>query len=150
MDINLGQITLTQNQISRLGSLNGSLSGNVRGLCYHSDTRELVVTTNMQPDIAAILALVNALPDTPLPALFDVVAFQTALAQLLLTGGLSNVNLRFEFAAIIAYVSIKDFAGLYQYAQWLIGQGIATADDLMAINNVCKVQGIDLTNLGGN
>lgn len=83
--------------------------------------------------------------DLPIP--FDVIAFQTALAQLLLTGTLSNVNLRFEFAAIIAYVSIKDFAGLYQYAQWLIGQGIATADDLTAINNVCKTQGVDLTAL---
>ena len=147
MDTSLGVVTITANQISRLFSLSG---GNIKGFCYHSDTQELVVTTDTTPDINAILALVNALPDTPLPAPFDVVAFQTALAQLLLTGALSNVNLRFEFAAIIAYVSIKDFAGLYQYAQWLIVQGIATTKDLTAINNVCKTQGIDLTNLGGN
>lgn len=146
MDTNLGQVTLTQNQISRLVTLSG---GNIKGFSYHSDTQELVVVTDTTPDVNAIIALVNALPDMPLPSPFDVVAFQTALAQLLLTGALSNVSLRFEFAAIIAYVSIKDFAGLYQYAQWLIGQGIATTADFIAINSACIAQGVDLTNLGG-
>jgi len=90
-------------------------------------------------------AIAQQKADMPIP--FDVVAFQTSLAQLLLTGALSNVNLRFEFAAIIAYVSNGNFAGLYQYAEWLISQGIATADDLTAINNACKAQGVDLENL---
>ena len=93
-------------------------------------------------------AIAQQKADMPTP--FDVVVFQTSLAQLLLTGAFSNANLRFEFAAIIAYVTNGNFAGLYQYAQWLISQGIATADDLTAINNICKLQGIDLENLGGN
>jgi len=90
--------------------------------------------------------LLSPVPVNPIDV-FDPEVFQTALFQLLLTGGLSSPNLRLEFAAINQFVINKDFVGLSQYCQWLVAQGIATQDDFTAINNACKAQGVDLTNL---
>ena len=127
------------------------LNGKVVGVTY-SDAEG-----NVTPPIGATAveitedekaaAIAQQQADMPVP--FNAVTFQAALFQLLVSGGLSNPNLRFEFASINAFVTNGDFAGLKQYCLWLISESIATQDDFTAINNACKSQGIDLENLGG-
>lgn len=76
---------------------------------------------------------------------FDVVKFQSGLLSLV--SGLSNINLRFEFAAINAFATNKDFQGIRDYLLFLIQNNIATEGDYNLVNEVLKTQSIDLDNL---
>ena len=66
MDINLGKVTLTQNQIQRLHEIK---IDNIKGLCYWPGKQDLIAVTEKELSVAEksqIIIAVQALSDTPI------------------------------------------------------------------------------------
>jgi hypothetical protein len=143
MDTNLGVIDVTDKQFSNIDSLK---TGNIKGFCYWIDTREMVVVSESSIDIGSIRTSIEALPDEYSQAhfidAFDIVLFQTDLANLL--PSLSNSNLRWEFAALNTYATNKDFEGMAGYMDMLVSAEAALQTDDDAVIALLTKQGIEL------
>lgn len=55
------------------------------------------------------------------------------------------VAFRSEMAILIEYAKIKDFAGMKTYMNQLVSEGVINAAKWTALNDLLKLQGIDLT-----
>lgn len=73
---------------------------------------------------------------------FDTVVMRKRLFEIL--GTLSNFNLRLEVGAMEAFGESRNYAGMKQYLDMLVSNGVATADDLTAIKAVIYEQNVDL------
>lgn len=74
MDIYLGKITLTDNQIKRLSSLNGSLNGAILGFRYTPSTQEIFANVSRKISVAEEDSLMDALSkisDEPPPLIIN-------------------------------------------------------------------------------
>jgi len=137
MDTNLGVVILTANQISRLGSLS---DGNIKGFCYHGDTQELVVTTDTTPDVNAVLALVNALPDTPI-----VVFNPDLIMQGVFTIFQNNLVIMGPYAGTLELLmSYQNWAGLSALRDQLVSANIITQDEANQLTALFAEQGVTL------
>lgn len=143
MDTNLGVISLTDKQVSNLGSLKDS---NIKGFSYWHDSGEVVVVSDTAVDATSLKAAISALPDEYSQeyciSRFDIVEFQTDLANLL--PSLSSPNLRWEFAALNTYATNKDFEGMAGYMDMLVSVGAAQQSDDDAVIALLTKQGIVL------
>jgi hypothetical protein len=141
MDTNLGFIELTDKQITNFDSLK---TENIKGFSYWSDSKEVVVVSDTEVDVNALKVSVAALPDTYSQEYyrgqFDLVMFQTDLASLLPT--LSDINLRWEFAALNTYATNKDFEGMAGYMDMLVSGEVALQSDDDAVIALLTKQGI--------
>lgn len=144
MDTNLWFIALTAKQVTQLSTLRTSV---VLGFTYNYDTTMLVANTSRALSGGEILNLKNAviaLPDTYSQeyyiAVFNVVKFQTDLADLL--PSFSSIDLRWEFAALNAYATNKDFEGLRGYLETLKAAGVATQNDVDLVVGAVANQGV--------
>jgi hypothetical protein len=137
MDTNLGHISLTQNQINRLITLNG---GNIKGFCYHGDTQELVVTTDTKPDVTAVLALVNALPNTPI-VVFDPNAIMTGVFNIFQ----NNLVIMGPYAGTLQLLmQFQNWAGLSALRNQLVSANIITQDEANQLTALFADQGVIL------
>lgn len=141
MDTNLGAIELTDKQVSNFASLK---TENIKGFSYWHDSKEVVVVSDTEVDAEALKVAVAALPDEYSQeycrGAFDIVTFQTDLANLL--PALSSPNLRWEFAALNTYATNKDFEGMAGYLTMLVGAEAATQNDMDAVIALLTKQGI--------
>lgn len=74
---------------------------------------------------------------------FDVERFQSELFDIL-PSGLSSIDLRLEFGALNTFAENKDFIGMVQYLNLLLGNGIATQNDVDTVSAIVTSQGIIL------
>lgn len=73
---------------------------------------------------------------------FNVETFQTGLFGII--AQLSDPSLRWDFGALNAFSTNKDFSGMKQYLNDLIAAGAAVQGDYDAVNGVLKNQSVDL------
>ena len=143
MDTNLGSISITEKQLSNIGSLKDS---NIKGFSYWRDSGEVVVVSDTQVDETSLKAAISGLPDEYSQEhcrnVFDIVMFQTDLATLL--PSLSDPNLRWEFAALNTYATNKDFEGMAGYMDMLVSAGAAQQADDDSVIALLTKQGIVL------
>jgi hypothetical protein len=139
---NIGAVTLTENQL-----LNYSPEGVWERFSYvGGEVIGVSETAPEQSDIDALKAQLALLPDTIPQRVyrnnFNLVSFQTDLANLLPT--LSDINLRWEFAALNTYATNKDFEGMAGYMDMLVNGGVAVQADDDAVIALLIKQGIVL------
>lgn len=144
VDTTLNGVTLTEQQISQSNALKSEV---VKGFAAWSDKVVVVSTRGLTAlEIQTLRTELAALPNTYAPAdlkaKFDTIVMRKRLFEILPT--LSNFNLRLEVGAMEAFGESKNFLGMKQYLQMLVGAGVASADDLVKIKAVIVEQGIDL------
>lgn len=146
MDTNIGTVSLTDKQASRVTDLK---SGIICGFSYHREDDSVVVVstrTLTAGEISSLRADLEALPDEYtqeyLIRAFNVEDFQSDLLALMPT--VSNVNLRLEYGALNTFATNRDFEGMQSYLDFLVENEIATPGDVAAVLELLTKQGIIL------
>jgi hypothetical protein len=143
MITDLGAIVLTNNQILNWKPL---ITGIWTWLGYQEGHVMAQSDTAPQPsDITALQTALAALPDTPQPKPFDVIQFQTDLANAAVSGQFTGMaDPVIEFAPLNTYATNDDFTGMSGYLQWRLALGKIQQGDIDALKAILLTQGVVL------